>query len=163
MKTKFWVPKYKCLLFSKIKEVFGHRSEWPEGSDRYPIGKENEFRKLINNMSIMFSHIMSRNITTGAVLSQYNWGATLQRKIKGKNHTSAYILNKAAAYNGGFLQNKDFPDEILIRHNAQDKEITKRYNMKCRNEYPDDDVVLPIAYEHGEWVKWEDIKDKIVE
>ena len=117
---RIWTYENRCLLYRKIREKFGAYDEWPPGSNTCPAGLGKEFNAYLEELASMFSKIMGKEITQGAVRQQFSWAITRQEQIDGKSQTSAYMLNIVAAYETGFLTNKNFPETLKIK-----KEIKK--------------------------------------
>jgi len=115
MYERIWTHENRCLLYRKIKEKFGAYSDWPTGSNTCPTGKGKEFNAYLTELASMFSKIMGKEITIGAVKQQFAWAITKQEQLTGKSQTSVYMLNMVTAYEVGFLTNKDFPETIQIK------------------------------------------------
>jgi len=113
MANRIWTYENRCLLYKKIIEKFGPYYEWGSGSTYHPVGKKDEFMDYLTELAGMFSKIMSKEISQDAVFMQFAWATTTQEKISGTGHTSAYILNMAAAYETGFLRSREFPELLL--------------------------------------------------
>src|SRR5579871_4226015 len=105
-----WTQDRRMIVFERITKEFGPYSKW--GHSRHPAGKLPEYKKVLSELSAQFSKDGNPNLWK-AVRQQIEWGCMRARRIK---HTQVYlhILNGAAAFYTGFIENKDMPDEVSI-------------------------------------------------
>lgn len=113
------------LLYACLLSEFGPHRDW--SGSRYPRDRRTEFHALLTKLAGVFSTLTGKTITRDAVEQQVDWGITVQKEIKSNGHARAFIMNKAAALDVGFITTADLPAFMSVgKHgslSAQRKKI----------------------------------------
>ena len=114
-----WTKEIRLLLYEGLVDNFGAYHTWEMSS--YPKDKKQEYDKFLENFATVISILSRNNTTPDAVQSQINWASTCQGSVEGQ--ADLFILNMAAAYEAGFIRNRDFPKVLLVEREKISKEI----------------------------------------
>ena len=114
-----WKPEIRNLLYKELLTRFGPYYTWDKWK---PVNKEDEYIKFCEDFAKIVEILSGIKTTKDAIMMQIAWATTPQLEIK-EGYISSFITNIAAAYNTGFIRNKDLPKTILMdRLNMQKTE-----------------------------------------
>lgn len=103
-----WNQERRVSMYKSILEKYGPHEKW--NNRLYPSDdKKKEFDTYMVEYSNNLSKLFEINFGKFGPRMQFEWAVTNQSSIKGVGHTSVFILNKAAAYEAGFITSKEFP------------------------------------------------------
>lgn len=110
-----WSQELRVILYRRLLEKYGPHKTWE--SRNYPrAGEHAEFRAFMEEIADSLRKITGTNFKDGGPIMQFAHAITTQPEARGTGRAYNIIMNKAAAYDVGFITSKEMPSCMLMEY-----------------------------------------------
>ena len=107
-----WTQELRVIMYKRLLEKYGPHESWETRT--YPEkGKGEKFHAFMEEMSGSLRKITGTNFKDGGPIMQFEWAVAIQSSI-GSRYIYTFIMNKAAAYEAGFITFKEMPIQMEV-------------------------------------------------
>ena len=107
-----WNQELRTMMYRRLLEKYGPHEKW-ETRQCPKKGEGPEFRSFLEEIADSLRKLTGTDFKDGGPGMQFEWAVTAQASIK-EGHAYTFILNKAAAYEAGFITSREMPVQMEV-------------------------------------------------
>lgn len=110
-----WNQELRVLMYKRLLEKYGPHEDWDKR--KYPQeGQHEEFISFMKEIADSFRKITGTDFKDGGPIMQFEHAVTTQPESESVGRTYNIIMNKAAAYDAGFITSKEMPTCMMMEY-----------------------------------------------
>jgi len=106
-----WNQELRTMMYKRLVEKYGPHENWENRG--YPKeGKKEEFYAFMEEVADSLRKLIGTDFKDGGPIMQFQHAITVQTGAENSGRAYNIIMNKAAAYEAGFITTKEFPTQM---------------------------------------------------
>ena len=106
-----WNQELRVILYKRLLEKYGPHETW-ETRKCPEKGKCQEFWAFMEEVADSLRKLTGTDFKDGGPIMQFEHAITTQPKSESTGRSHIIIMNKAAAYEAGFITSKEMPEKM---------------------------------------------------